>query len=1022
MHWLVIACLVFVSVSVSATAKAQLSLPQPSDPAALKEAYRLYQESLPLLTTDAFGALKRMQRAVALAEKTYAAEDLHLASYYEELARTYVAMGNSAMQKRYLERAIALREKAPFGGASTKYGSSPEQLIGNDLMQLAMIYSTRSDFAQSEPLFRRALEFYEKAFGQTSLQYANLLIVQAASFSSQRDYPRAQQLIERSLAIYEKLPNGNPVMLLSPLSQLAYVCQQRGNYTAAETHMKRIIRLIESDPHLSNGPGAGSIALHYDELAKIYTAQGRSLEVAALYKKSEAILLSALQNAEQNAQSNPNFGNAMIAANLSYLQMHYQQRGMLEKQQSILERHVELFRKQFGPEHRATSGQEQLLGMLLLQRGDLQRARPLLQHAHQVELKAVGRDLAIGAILPLAEVEHALGHYAEALRMTGEARTGFTHRLGLTHPILSILRLREARLQVALEQIPQALATLHTTIENTEPILKLLLSSGTEQDKRRILAGVASQVHTAVDLHVRHAPSDAEAMNLAFTSVLRRKGRAIDAFSDSLSALQKRLTATSKTKLEQLSAARAMLSKLVLHSPQDPPPEYAQQIAELEETIRRLEEELFTESPEIKLQSQVVTADAVRAALPADSALVEIFAYQPDDPRQPKTSDDANKRRYVAYVQTAKGSLHFYELGATSDIDQQIKQLREALISASRLDVKALGRALYEKVLQPLRPYFGDAKHLFLSPDGALNLVPFGALVGEDGQYLIQRYNFTYLSSGRDLIRLRAQLQNRDKTVIIANPTFGEPLSGQKQEEAQSGPVSRGRRSSALKLSTNWQQLPATSEEAKTVAELLGDAEVLSGPKATESTLKRLSGPRVLHVATHGFFLPSEKEDSAKEDSARENPLLRSGLILAGANQRESGLEDGVLTALEASGLDLGGTQLVVLSACETGLGQIQSGDGVYGLRRALVMAGAETQIMSLWQVDDNATRDLMIGFYRRLRQGKGRSEALRQAQLKLLESSETQHPFYWASFIPAGDWQPMRETPAPSPSPAATP
>lgn len=136
-----------------------------------------------------------------------------------------------------------------------------------------------------------------------------------------------------------------------------------------------------------------------------------------------------------------------------------------------------------------------------------------------------------------------------------------------------------------------------------------------------------------------------------------------------------------------------------------------------------------------------------------------------------------------------------------------------------------------------------------------------------------------------------------------------------------------------------------------------------------------------------------------------ENPLLRSGLALANANRLESGDEDGVLTALEATSLDLWGTQLVVLSACETGMGEVHNGEGVFGLRRALVIAGSESQVMSLWSVGDLATKDLMIDYYRRLLASEGRSEALRQAQLAMLGQENRSHPYYWAGFIPSGNW-----------------
>jgi hypothetical protein len=217
---------------------------------------------------------------------------------------------------------------------------------------------------------------------------------------------------------------------------------------------------------------------------------------------------------------------------------------------------------------------------------------------------------------------------------------------------------------------------------------------------------------------------------------------------------------------------------------------------------------------------------------------------------------------------------------------------------------------------------------------------------------------------------------------------------------------------------------------------------VLSGGEATEAAVKALRAPRILHLATHGFFLADQPPaDLGPARGVRlksqppkslptspptpshptwENPLLRSGLALAGANQLRSGAEDGVLTALEASALDLWGTQLVVLSACETGLGEVQHGEGVYGLRRALVLAGAESLVMSLWSVEDTATRDLMVAFYRGLAQGLGRSEALRQARLALLTGGgPRRHPYFWAGFIPFGRWGPLDLGPAAPPEAA---
>jgi CHAT domain-containing protein len=221
-----------------------------------------------------------------------------------------------------------------------------------------------------------------------------------------------------------------------------------------------------------------------------------------------------------------------------------------------------------------------------------------------------------------------------------------------------------------------------------------------------------------------------------------------------------------------------------------------------------------------------------------------------------------------------------------------------------------------------------------------------------------------------------------------------------------------------------WEPLPGARLEGEAIEKLLG-VKALAGAEARESVLKQLHGPRLLHIATHGFFLADQEEPLPQTrgpgaqfsgalpgssfprvpPATGENPLLRSGLALAGANQRDEGAEDGILTALEMAGLDLSGTRLVVLSACDTGVGTVENGEGVYGLRRAVVMAGAEAQLTSLWKVSDEVTRSLMESYYRRLIAGEGRAEALRAVQLEMLEETWLRHPYYWASFVPIGAW-----------------
>jgi len=218
--------------------------------------------------------------------------------------------------------------------------------------------------------------------------------------------------------------------------------------------------------------------------------------------------------------------------------------------------------------------------------------------------------------------------------------------------------------------------------------------------------------------------------------------------------------------------------------------------------------------------------------------------------------------------------------------------------------------------------------------------------------------------------------------------------------------------------------LPYAAREGEALRELLPGATLLTKGQATKAALSQVRSPKLLHIATHSFFLEDRPLTSASERGAQaisddperalnqlerngvriESPLLPAGLALTGANEHKED-DNGILTALELTGLNLWGTKLVTLSACDTGVGEVKNGDGVYGLRRALTLAGAETQIMSLWSVSDKATRDLMVSYYRRLQEGQGRGEALRPSQLEMLKNVNRRHPYYWASFIQSGEW-----------------
>jgi CHAT domain-containing protein len=306
------------------------------------------------------------------------------------------------------------------------------------------------------------------------------------------------------------------------------------------------------------------------------------------------------------------------------------------------------------------------------------------------------------------------------------------------------------------------------------------------------------------------------------------------------------------------------------------------------------------------------------------------------------------------------------------------------------------GRDLRKCVWDPIYGAAGRCARIFVAPDGELTRLPFGALPLDDGRRVIDTCQTSYLSAGRDLLRYAAQPQAvSERPLVVATPdfAFGSPPDRPADEP--------------------FVQLSGTAVEGDQVGQLLR-VEPVMGTDAREGSIKNLMrpgrSPRVLHVASHGFFVPDEPAANGLGRLTRQrpsNPLLRSGLALAGANTWLRGddlppdAEDGVLLAEDVTALDLLGTELVVLSACDTGLGDINVGEGVFGLRRAFMLAGARTLVMSLWKVPDKQTEELMLEFYNRLMAGEPRVQALRSAQLVVREHHP--EPLYWAAFICQG-------------------
>jgi len=330
------------------------------------------------------------------------------------------------------------------------------------------------------------------------------------------------------------------------------------------------------------------------------------------------------------------------------------------------------------------------------------------------------------------------------------------------------------------------------------------------------------------------------------------------------------------------------------------------------------------------------------------------------------------------------------------------------------------GQKLYRLIWQALEKYLQGIETVYYSPSGILNRIAFSA-IPVDSVLLMDKYNLQMLSSTREIVRLKKgkktflPLHNAVEYGGIIYDADDKKLL---KSAVQVLPAQTNLFISDTTTRSSWGPLSGTATEVTDIEDLLKQSNIsnflYTGLQATEESFKQLSGnsPELIHIATHGFFLEDKKEISQNgfmklmntDSSLYINPLLRSGLLFAGANRAWTnddilpGIEDGILTAEEISHLDLSKTKLVVLSACDTGLGEVQNSEGVFGLQRAFKLAGAETLVMSLWKVDDKTTSQFMLAFYRNLLAGKGKLESFRIAQKQIREQQK--NPYYWAAFV----------------------
>ena len=868
------------------------------------------------------------------------------------------------------ERALAMRE-ATLG---------PEHMdVGESLANLAELYHQHGDYGRAVPLLQRSLGIYEKSLGPEHPFVATVVSNLAVLYADKGDYARAEPLLQRSLAINEKVLGPEHRAVATMLGNLASLYIDKGDYVRAEPLLQRSIAVAKK----SQGP-AHDVAFLLINLGGVYLEKGDYARAEPLFQQSLGIYEKAL------GPEHPS-----VAYSLNNLARVYQATGDHTRAEPNFQRALRIWEKELGPDHPNVALLLKNLATFYRDKNDFARAEPLFRRALAIFEKASGPDhplvaLTLTGLAILYRMKHDDARAAPLLQRALAARE---KSLGPEHPLTAIALNNLADLHLAQNDVPAALEEKRRAASIADRNAVRELAVGADEQRRAYMATLRMPTHSIISLHLQAAPDVREAKELALQTILRRKGLVLDAMANSFAMLRERLGAADQSRYDEWVSLGAQYSTLAQRGPgKRPLDEYRATLKALDDERQKIENELSFRSKELQAQLRPITIAEVQAVIPKGAALVELFRYQPFMAKEARIEASFGPARYVAYVLPHAGEATYADLGEAAPIEDAVKALRNAL-SRAATDPKPAASNLYGLVMAPIQKLLGTTRHVYLSPDGALNLVPFDAMMDEHGRHLVETHAITYLQSGRDLVRMGNPTSPRENSAVFAGPAYDAGDANGPRAQRQFTP------------------LRYSADEGRTIGALLAGTRTLEGPAATEVAFKALHGPKILHVSTHGFFdrdmatlHAATREDPDAKPRWIENALLYSGLAFAGANRGGAGKDDGLLTALEASQLDLRGTKLVVLSACNTGMGQAENGEGVYGLRRAFSIAGAETVVMSLWQVDARATTDLMKAYHHALAAGGGRAEALRQAQLAMLASGERSHPHYWSSFIVSGD------------------
>ncbi|MFH1314247.1 MAG: CHAT domain-containing tetratricopeptide repeat protein [Candidatus Eisenbacteria bacterium] len=1002
------------------------------------------------------------QLSASVAEEAYGADHPNLAISLNALGSLYTDLGDFATAESLLSRALNIRLDALGTGspdvASNRYDlatlylyggrldqaeeeivtglSAMTDLYGPDHLEVARyyhglggIYLSGGRYREAGDLLKHALAIKEAALGPTHPENIKTLVNLGVLYGNLGRYAEAEQVLAAALTIAESNFGTEHPIVASILLNLGNVSVWLGDYVKARLAFGRAMEIME----MFLGPYHPDIAGCLDNLASVAGRQGILAESCELHQRALAIRERSLGSDHPDvAMSLCNLGAALV------------DEGRYDEAKAVLERAFAIDTRTLGGNHSGVAADLENIAGLALEQGDYReadslytRALAIRQAAEDPQLHEIARTLGYLGRLRIQEqrFDEAETLCRKSLVMAEEIFGEDHFAVAENLERLSVIARALNRPLEATDLAERAVWIRHRALAENATVLS-------EADALTYSGSLRGSFDNYLSCYNSLAREEKAKTSNPADIVLSCKGQVSDGIFERNRSMVEEADSATATITEALRFSRFQLAGMFIEGPGEDLETYRQASDELEDEIADLESELAMRSASYRRHRQYrnVTAASIVELLPEGACLVEYLRYNHADPIA-----GTSMPRYMAVVAKSGTDPVIVSIGSAPEVDGLVNRYREHMLRVSRAAVpptpidlaeyKEIGEALWEMIWAPVSGYTTGHQMVFIAPDGALNMVAYAGLIGPDGDYLTGDLAIHYLTSARDMLRLGADVESGQGLLVFGDPDYDAVSPGQVTELAgepgvAGGPVAgltRRVRSGCEALSeVTVPPLPGTREEIRLIVDLWNmstdePATVYTRGDASESRLKaEAHDHRVIHLATHGYFLNKAcartvmgGESAQRPRVTGENPLLLSGLFLAGANARggddlSRAGEDGILTAYEVAMLDLDGTDLVVLSACETGLGEVREGEGVYGLRRAFQLAGARTVVSALWPIPDEATAEMAGLLYER--EEAPIAERIRRAQKETIDALRSRgkpdHPYLWAGFIAVGAWQ----------------